>query len=43
MAVKASIYSLPTEIKTRIGELCHLQDEVIRAVFYRLDETAREP
>lgn len=38
-----SIHSLPTEIKTRIAELCRLQDETIAAVFYDLRDIARDP
>jgi hypothetical protein len=44
MAGKASIHSLPTEIKRRIAELCQLQDETSRDVFahlrYRLADNA---
>lgn len=36
MAVKVSIHSLPTEIKTRVAELCQLQDMTILDVFTRL-------
>lgn len=36
MADKASIHSLPTEIKTRIAEHCRLQDETTLDVFERL-------
>ncbi|KWU40972.1 hypothetical protein RHOSPDRAFT_37501 [Rhodotorula sp. JG-1b] len=42
-APKASIDSLPTEIKTRIAALCRLQDEIFQDMFRRLDEIAREP
>ena len=43
MAAKASIHSLPTEIKARIAELCRLQDRVFQRVFDALKERAREP
>ncbi|TKA54114.1 hypothetical protein B0A53_03491 [Rhodotorula sp. CCFEE 5036] len=42
MAGQASIHSLPTEIKTRIAELCHLQDKMIQDVFRGLHETAKD-
>lgn len=42
MTVKASIDSLPTETKTRIAELCQLQDEIFLDTFRRLDDFARE-
>lgn len=43
MTPKASMASLPTEIKTRIAELCRLQDEIFQDMFRHLDEIAREP
>jgi hypothetical protein len=43
MAPKASIHSLPPEIKARIADLCRLQDRVFPRVFDALKERAREP
>lgn len=43
MAPKASIHSLPPEVKARIADLCRLQDRVFPRVFDALKERAREP
>jgi hypothetical protein len=43
MTVKASIHALPTEIKSRIAELCQLQDEAFKEEFEELQNTALEP
>jgi hypothetical protein len=39
MTPKASMASLPTEIKTRIAELCRLQDEIFQDMFRHLDKS----
>lgn len=41
VAMTATIYSLPTETKTRIAELCQLQDERFKEVFDALNTRRR--
>ncbi|GAA5991908.1 hypothetical protein JCM10908_002266 [Rhodotorula pacifica] len=41
MANKATISMLPTEVKTRIAQICQIQDERIRRNFQHLDFLAR--